>query len=96
MRDVFQGNCIFKGVSPDLFPSIKPTNQDFITLQGAYNSETTVYSIATFNSLIDSSISTEELQQNTLIFTVVSAASLLICSFGITGLLKIVLGSDCW
>lgn len=37
-----------------------------------------IYSIATFNSLIDSSISTEELQQNTLIFTVVSAASLLI------------------
>ena len=35
MRDVFQGNGIFKGVSPDFFPSINPTNHDFITLQGA-------------------------------------------------------------
>lgn len=35
MRDVFQGNGIFKGVSSDLFPSINPANHDFITLQGA-------------------------------------------------------------
>ena len=34
MRDVFQSNGIFKGVSPNPFSSINPTNHDFITLQG--------------------------------------------------------------